>query len=231
MYPFINPIICLRYKDKDGVGIFDGQYRVLICQKDNIEPLYIILDEDFENPVFWETVSRIREEQRIKLEEYFIKNNVGYIDQLYQSSSTDKIAKFIEGLGHFKSDAEYWEMLSMAYQHTNNSFLYLTQIKELFNSNRQEKQLIMDDQERMELDNLPEELTIYRGMTVDEDTSKNYGISWSLDKKVAEKFAYEFPHNYNVRGLTMMVKELKVKKEQITALFLGRKEYEVIYIT
>jgi len=231
IYPFINPIISLRYKDKEGVFIFDGQYRFETCKKLNIDPECIILDEDFENPDFWETISQIREGQRIKLEEFFVDNNVGYIDQLQQSSSTDKIAKFIEVLGQFNSDAEYWEMLSNSYQHTNNTHDYLAQIKELFNSNRKEKHLIMDDHERMEFINLPEELTIYRGMAFDEDISKNYGISWTLDRKVAEKFAFEFPHNYNVRGLKMMVKELKVKKEQITALFLGRKEHEVIYIT
>ena len=48
--------------------------------------------------------------------------------------------------------------------------------------------------ERIESDilELPEEITLYRGTSIDEYNSQAYGQSWSLSEKIAKEFSYKY---------------------------------------
>jgi len=88
----------------------------------------------------------------------------------------------------------------------------------------------MSKREQKYLSILPEDLTIFRGMTVQEFESGDFGVSWTLKKDVAEFFAYTYGRNQATSHLPKMVHELHVKKSDIIAYFGERKEYEVIYV-
>jgi hypothetical protein len=228
-YPFINPVICI--KDEGGnIGVLDGQYRVEVCKKMGVNPDYIIIDEVYDSSEFWEKYHTIRANQKVKLEKYFKDNNVDFLTQILLSSSDDKMQKFIDYVDNFKKDKDYWEQLSAVYQGINNSYKLQEEIKHLFQAKRPEKESLMTAEELKQLSKLPEFITIYRGMTIIEKNSGKYGMSWSLDEKIAKKFADTFPHNYDTKGLEMTVEKKTINRKDVVAYLIGRDESEIIYI-
>jgi len=79
---------------------------------------------------------------------------------------------------------------------------------------------MMDEAEQAAFDELPEVLTVYRGCG-----KKNIvGASWTLDRKVAEKFP--FLERYKAKEPLIITAE--VKKKNALALKLSRNEREII---
>lgn len=80
--------------------------------------------------------------------------------------------------------------------------------------------LAMDEDEKTVLDELPEEVTVYRGCTKEGED----GYSWTLDKSKAEWFAKRFS-----RGGAQLL-EAKVPKDSVIA-YLGRRgESEIVIL-
>jgi hypothetical protein len=79
------------------------------------------------------------------------------------------------------------------------------------------------------LKGLPEQLTIYRGMTEKEFTQKTFGISWTLKQETAEFFAKVYFRNFDTNKLKKIVHQIKINKTDVIAFFNGRQEYEIIY--
>ena len=79
---------------------------------------------------------------------------------------------------------------------------------------------LMNLDERRKLAELPDELTVYRGVT-EKNKDNILAMSWTMKQKTAEWFANRFEG----RG---KVYQAKVRKEDILAVFLGRNESEVI---
>lgn len=229
-YPFINPIICI--KDESGkLGVLDGQHRLGVCQALGVNPNCIIIDEVYDSAEFWEKYHSIRANQKEELEKYFKDNKIDYLNQIICSSSDDKMQKFIDFVDNFKRDKDYWEQLSDVYQCMSNSYKLQEKIKQLFQAERSGKESLMTAQELKQLSQLPEFITIYRGMSIVEKNSGKYGISWSLDEQVAKKFAESFPHNYDTKGLEMTVEKITINKKDVVAYFIDRDESEIIYIS
>lgn len=70
------------------------------------------------------------------------------------------------------------------------------------------------------LKDLPDQVVVYRGIS--NKSKKDTGISWTLSKKVAEKFANRWGGNGRVISKT-------VSKSDLKAYFNDRNEQEVIY--
>jgi hypothetical protein len=87
----------------------------------------------------------------------------------------------------------------------------------------------MEPVERDFIKNLPDTITIYRGMTREEYGSGNFGISWTLDMAQARFFAFIYTHNQHTAHLSKMVVQATAKKECIIACFSGE-ENELIVI-
>ena len=96
----------------------------------------------------------------------------------------------------------------------------LTQSKLLAMFRRADPQFLMDDRERKCLEELPDPVTIYRGVRSDHAKGV-YALSWTLDHEKARWFA----NRYGRQG---QVYEAKIQKDHIHALFHGRGESEVI---
>lgn len=92
------------------------------------------------------------------------------------------------------------------------------------------KEKLMTTEELEILKNLPDKVTIYRGMTVEESTKEHQGVSWTLDKKVAEFFAYQYIRNPSTADKPKTVVEKVIDKSEIVAVFWGRGEQEIIYM-
>ena len=132
------------------------------------------------------------------------------------------------------SDEVYWKTIAYSYTssglgHSKNGI-----ISNFINNKRPNKHFLMNEDERKFLDELPDEITIYRGCSKKEINSNKIRYSWTLDKKVAEFFAYEYA---NV-GLTQSFDKVKsdfdviektINKSEVIAYFNGRKESEILY--
>jgi len=86
--------------------------------------------------------------------------------------------------------------------------------------------LMMDKDELGFYNQLPQEITIWRGIRVEEELDEeNIGFSFTLDKERAEWFAKRF--SQDGKGTPMLI-EAKVKKDKILSVFLNRGEEEVL---
>ncbi len=79
---------------------------------------------------------------------------------------------------------------------------------------------LMDAEEYAQFQQLPDTVTIYRGVT-SFNAKRVKALSWTLNKDTAEWFANRF-------GEKGAVYQAQIKKEHIFALFNGRNESEVI---
>lgn len=93
-----------------------------------------------------------------------------------------------------------------------------TDIRNLFE--KADPTVLMDENERKQLSELDDTITVYRGVT--KENSKNIRVfSWTLDYDKAAWFA----HRFNEDGT---VYSAQIDKDHIFALFNGRNESEVI---
>lgn len=117
-----------------------------------------------------------------------------------------------------------------AFDSSDNTYIWRKEVKKAFSKINVERDFIMEQDELDLVDNLPENITIYRGMTVKERNSGNFGVAWSLDKKIAEFFAYEYKRNHCTRNLEKTVHTLTINKNEVIAFTNDRKESTVFYL-
>jgi hypothetical protein len=125
----------------------------------------------------------------------------------------------------------YWYALRLSYCSSDNLYRLKENIKEAFNKNEPERASIMNFKERKFIDKMPDQCTIYRGMTTEEYNNCDYGISWSLKKEIAEFYAYTYLRNHSTAKSKMEVHSITINKQDIIALFIDREEFEIIYIS
>ena len=124
----------------------------------------------------------------------------------------------------------YWYALQLAYTASDNLFDYKADVFKAFSADHTERDHLMNARERNYLNRLPDEITIYRGMTKSELDSGNFGISWTLNRERAEFFAKTYARNYATDKYEKVVHALTIKKQDVIAYFAGRKEFEIIYL-
>ena len=139
-------------------------------------------------------------------------NRVVYLhERPYRLQAFIQIAKYL-------SDEKYWSLLASIWTDTENAWQNLDEWRKLFNSSRPKRQRLMDRDEVLAYDSLPDTVKIYRGCQkgINED-----GISWTLKRDKAEWFATRFSKD----GLVL---EKEIQKKDIIAVFTNRNEFEVI---
>src|SRR5690625_112443 len=150
---------------------------------------------------------------------------------LMWADSFSRMQAFLLFKDQIEDTALYWKALREAYQNSDNLYHLKYEVSECFLSNKPHKDQLMNEEELALLSSLPDQLKIYRGMTVSEADSKEYGISWTLDKKVAEFFAFTYGRNLETNDQDKTVVSLDIHKDQIQAIFNGRNEKEIIITT
>ncbi len=144
-------------------------------------------------------------------------------------SSWNRFPTFLEIKPELKGK-NYWYALRNSYQMSDNLFRFSKTIKDCFLENEPEREYLMDSEEIAYLKNLPEQITIYRGMTEDELKQESFGCSWTLNKDIAYFFAYTYERNHNTNHLNKVVHEITINKSEVIAFFNEREEFEIIYI-
>lgn len=139
----------------------------------------------------------------------------------------NRIRHFLE-VQHLLKGWQFWYCLRHAFQGSDNLYIYRPQIKELFQKNQPEKNFLMEPGEHAFLASLKPVVTIYRGMSIAEKESGDFGVSWTLSRKHAEFFAFEY-HRAPFRPDRMTVMTLEINAADIIAYF-GDNESEIIYI-
>lgn len=124
----------------------------------------------------------------------------------------------------------YWELLSMAYTSSDNLFPFRRKVRKCFAAKHPYREYLMNEVERSFVAALPDVVTIYRGMTDKESKSGKFGLSWSLDKSIAEFFRDTYLRNFSTHNEPKTLMELQIKKSEIVAYFQKREESEIIYL-
>jgi hypothetical protein len=154
------------------------------------------------------------------------------IEKIIYGIGVDSYNRFGVFLKHCKNfdDCEYWYGLSLAYQCSDNLFQYEGLVRAAFESKRDCRDYLMNKSKKLFLKNLPDEIMIYRAMTIKESKSRRFGVSWTLSKEVAEFFRDKYTRNHATRNEPKIIIEKVVSKENIVAYFYEREEQEIIYL-
>ncbi len=124
----------------------------------------------------------------------------------------------------------YWKGLADAYTCSDDTYRYKEIIRKLFGKNLPRREELMTTSEKKYFNALPNSLTIYRGMTVEESKSKDYGISWSLKESIAEFYCNSYMRNHSTYKMPKTIVKLLINKKEVIAYFNNRKEEEIIYL-
>jgi hypothetical protein len=153
------------------------------------------------------------------------------IDALMMCDSYDRFPTFLEITDEMDLEGElYWFALKECYSTCDNNYQFRHMIKDAFRRKDSHREILMSKEERKYLKKLPDTLTIYRGMTVEEYESGNFGVSWTLKESVAKFFAEMYMRNFDTKHLPKTIHQLTIKKEDVIAYFGERKEFEIIYL-
>lgn len=122
----------------------------------------------------------------------------------------------------YLDDIEYWQWARSVWIDSENIFQHLEDWIEVFHGRDIKNRLLMmdnDEREKYELW-LPDTIKVWRGcvLGLNED-----GLSWTLDRKVADWFARRFTH----LGDGVVI-EGEVKKADVAAYLSGRGESEIV---
>ena len=109
---------------------------------------------------------------------------------------------------------EIWTM-------SDNVGLYKTRLKAIFQKHPHLTKYMMDDTDLKTLENLPDNLTVYRGQS----RTRTIGLSWTLDKKLAISFVTEM-HRYITPYPALFT--ATINKKDIIAVITSRNENEII---
>ena len=148
---------------------------------------------------------------------------------LIMCSSYERFQTFLK-IKDELNDKDYWRTLADAYTGSDNLYHLKEEVKEAFLEDRSQRECLMNKKELKVYNSLPKNITIYRGMTIEELESDDFGVSWTLSKERAEFFATTYGRNFSTEGVPKVVHQLEVLKVEILAYFNERKEQEVVYI-
>ncbi len=149
------------------------------------------------------------------------------------SANPNNLQEIIDLHSSKMSDEVYWKTIAHCYVISNLGHSENDIITYYLNTPRPNRYFLMDEDERKFLADLPDEITIYRGCSKKEIKSKKLRFSWTLDKKVAEFFAYE-----HINGLSKSFEKVKsdfdviektINKSEVIAYFNSRNESEILY--
>jgi len=120
-------------------------------------------------------------------------------------------------------DATYWELVGSVWIDSENIWQNEDAWDEVLHADREERDRVMDDEDRACLAMLPDEFPIYRGFSVE---GREDGLSWTTDKIRAKWFGKRFAELHDGAYLASGV----VSKSDVIAHFMGRGESEIVVL-
>jgi hypothetical protein len=150
---------------------------------------------------------------------------------LYHHNQSDVLDGFLQIEKRYRlTPQEYWTLLRHTWTMSEVMMSRYMVWALLLNARRKTRHLMMTPKERARLDALPDPVTVYRGC----GGPKYVGFSWTLSKKMAERFAVIACNPRrgmlapDLVGTTPTVIKGTVAKRNIVALINDRKEQEII---
>lgn len=118
------------------------------------------------------------------------------------------------------SDTEYWQQVAHVWIDTENMWEWADSIEEIMHADRPCREAMMEDDDRERLDELPNQITVYRG----HQDKNQEGWSWTTNQERACWFAHRFGNKDSYRAVTTGT----VDKGDVIASFLARGEDELV---
>jgi hypothetical protein len=162
----------------------------------------------------------------VRADNYIRENGEETFESLLMSAPKGQLMKLFIRFEKSFSDEEYWDNLGYIYTIQDYEYNNYDLYKELFSSTRAGKDKLMSPEDFNFYTSLPDQITIYRGGGIQEP-EKGYGISWTLNMHIAEKFVRIKKH---LSDEQMVVHRLVIQKSKATAYLNNRNEEEIIYI-
>ncbi len=155
----------------------------------------------------------------------FVKAQIDHAENayhIYMMTNKAYALTFLKMATPFLSQKDFSKILSAAWIRSENPNLdpNVTTTKLLSMFKKAAPEHLMSEKEQALLQSLPEQVTVYRGLT-SYNAKKIEGLSWTLNQHTAEWFA----QRYNEQG---KVYQATVNKADIIAILTDRNESEVI---
>ena len=114
---------------------------------------------------------------------------------------------------------EYWNLLSEVWKDSSNIWQNIDTWEELWGDGVDDphRKFAMTVQDRKALKLLPDEFTVWRGVSHREGVT---GLSWTINRDVAIWFAHRTGEPHIATG--------RVSKSDVLAMFMGGKEFEIV---
>lgn len=143
-----------------------------------------------------------------------------YLHDLKWANSYERLPILMAQKRH---DENWFEALGNEWSATDNQWRFADQLKHIFRkSTRQLLDKMMTSNEHEALAMLPDVVLVFRG----QDHTLPFGLSWSLEQKIAE----QFPFNSRYRCTNPVLLIAAIPKQSIVALKLDRDESEAIIL-
>lgn len=151
------------------------------------------------------------------------------INDAFSLVDKNKILNLFDKMAPLLSDQAYWYALGHAYNSCDWSEHYSYEgMKRFFCSYRPHREYLMNNAERRRFNSLPKTVNIHRAMTALEKDSGQFGLSWTLSKRVVEFYAND-KRNSKGQNTEETIHSISVDKDKLIAYFNGKKEKEIIY--
>lgn len=134
-----------------------------------------------------------------------------------------RVEAFLDIADQIVSDHEWWDAVRYLWEDTENLHEWGDDVVRTLLS-RPHPEMLMTQEEREFVDQLPDAVTIYRGYVKQGRRSNLIGWSWTLDKNKAIWFANRFITSSETARLASAT----VEKGQILGYLSGRNESEIV---
>ena len=131
---------------------------------------------------------------------------------------------FLKYIKDYMSKEDFAKFLAYAWVHSENpnqdTNVSIPMLRKWFR--KADRESLMEKDELEYYNNLPDEVAVYRGVSV--GRAEKDGLSWTCNRDTAEWFAHRFDRD-NAKGYLL---QGKVKKEDVFAYFNSRGEDEIL---
>lgn len=121
----------------------------------------------------------------------------------------------------------YGQTLKKVYHDSIKKYRYRDELRKAFQ--KAPRQGLMTKDEEEVLNNLDDQVTIYRALSTKENELKDYGVSWTLYEDIATQIGHHCFGNIWEQA-RFFTKKIEVAKGDLHAFFNQRNMWEVIYV-
>ena len=165
-----------------------------------------------------------------------IREGVEAARGMAQPFNTDNVQNLLGRYGNTRTRFAFFVALASTFEMTADAyakglrFAYLTgQPQDRYEALRcfyavRDRRAMMNEEELKVLQDMPARVQLFRGCSMDEYNANVYGSSWTTQRSIAEFFAWRFDKQDSSR----CVVSCTIDKAQVLAVFMERKEHEVV---